>query len=254
MTRYNEADAGSSALAVICQVIKDSRFVMGLIGWADAPNSVESENTDSSVPIAPASEEPRLSIDGRYDLFENNVSFDTDECVIEELDDRQRAQDNEIFFSKFEEYDIPDDDFDRVRAASREAWIEEYETENNSNFDPDQSDIDRCKQIESENAMPVTDFDQVVDAIRALKLRDADGSGETCDISQIELHEIEFVIRHAERVGDVDFFKLAREVHAVKHRILEMTDTPDYVNSSNLDSLMKLVEEKYEESYSENAQ
>ena len=82
-----------------------------------------------------------------------------------------------------------------------------------------------------------------------MKLRDVDGSGQCCDITRLELHEVEFMLKHAERSTNVDYYRIAREVHGVKRRILDLVDTPDLTSSNNLDALMNLVEDKYEASF-----
>jgi hypothetical protein len=91
--------------------------------------------------------------------------------------------------------------------------------------------------------------DQLVCAIRSLRIRDIDGSGRSYDISLLEFHEVEFLFKHAERVSSVDYFNVVRELHAVKRRILNLAENPDVVDSTNIDTLINFAEEKYETSF-----
>lgn len=70
------------------------------------------------------------------------------------------------------------------------------------------------------------------------------------DISPFEVHEVMFVLEHAERQSSrLDYYRLARLAHAVKKEALEGRYRRDTLRSPNLDLLIKQIEEKYIASY-----
>lgn len=89
--------------------------------------------------------------------------------------------------------------------------------------------------------------DEVVSTIRNLRLWPSPEDKNTCDISLIELHEVGFVLKHAARFDDLDYYKLAREAQQVKRQLLEVGAAPDSLSSPNLDKLIEFLEKKYEE-------
>lgn len=223
---------------------------MGLIGWADAVNDFDNE-ASAAVTQAP-SPEHALSMFGEADLTPEEM-LELDEDEIEALDQQQRVVDNAVYSAIESEYAqavAAAEEFDRHQAI--EYW---EHAQTGSVFDEEVEPARECTLQECSPAPECrqkaedTLLEQLVECIRNLKLRDVDGSGQCCDITRLELHEVEFMLKHAERSTNVDYYRIAREVHGVKRRILDLVDTPDLTSSNNLDALMNLVEDKYEASF-----
>lgn len=86
--------------------------------------------------------------------------------------------------------------------------------------------------------------DELLGLISQLELR-GDASTSTLDISRIEFHEVVFVIEHASRNETLDYYRIARSLHAVKRRILQSELPPDSISCPNLDELIEYAEELY---------
>lgn len=193
---------------------------MGIIGWADAPNTIEKKTAIPPVGVA-----------APYETVEQSHQPVTEVA-------RQAAPDTNV--------PIKED------CNSQNEIHVNSDLSSNAEIRAEEPVSERVDFVEK------TVFEQLVEAIRSLKLKQSgdfeilgQNPVEHIDISKLELHEVEFLINHAYRTGDMDFFALVREVHAVKRRILDMTDKPDSVSSVNLDSLMELVESKYSEAFTE---
>lgn len=111
---------------------------------------------------------------------------------------------------------------------------EEAETSTDSSGEPLSS---RCPERCSAQ-------DELLDIILQLELR-KDASTSTLDISRIESHEVVFVLDHASRQESLDYYRIVRSIHAVKHRILQSELPPDTVDCPNLDELIEYVEGLY---------
>lgn len=185
---------------------------MGLIGWADAPNTEENKEAFpgdvTQVPTAPAINQELLS---EAETAERSVS------VAEVPIDSNDALDfnYEVSVSRTS-VSVSDWGFDSV------------------------SEEDKGKAAAIE----------LFNAIRGLRLNQHnDETGMRNDISKFELHEVKFLFDHAERCGFEDYFTVVKEVFAVKHRILDEGNDIDAVESPNLDDLLEFVEAKYEKAY-----
>lgn len=217
------------------------------VGWAYAPNSIESICPELSA----HNDGYKLSIDGRYDLFENDIPYDSDNDILEQLDAFQKAHDEKIYSSISQKYDVLEINHNPGETAAR--WVSNQEMMPLRDADEIHGQDNEDSICKRKGVMSSEVFNQVVDSIRNLELRDVDGDGEY-DISMLELHEVEFAVNHAQRIGGVDFFSLVREVHAVRRRLLYLVDDPDSVVSDNLDRLIDLIEERYEESFRKDAE
>ena len=182
---------------------------MGLIGWADAPNTIENE----AQAVAVTASEPVPTPEKPEEIQAEPEAVSEAESAIEE---------------------------------EPPSYIEEVSVENLAN-DFDDTD-DSFVSVESINEGREAFGIQLFNAIAKLRLLGDDASGKY-DISKFELHEIEFLFEHAERCGFDDYFGAVRSVFGVKHRILDDKGDIDSISSPNLDELLAFVEEKYEKSF-----
>ena len=184
---------------------------MGLIGWADAPNSAESNTTSPQTPqqastVVPANMPEPDSLESQQGGIADSVGFEED------------------------------DDFGYVNEVSVSRSVISV----NDWSDGVSLDVDKEQEATIE----------LLNAIRGLRLNQRAQDGAThCDISKFELHEVKFLFDHAERCGFDDYFVAVKEVFGVKHRILDEVGDIDAVESPNLDELLAFVEAKYEKRY-----
>lgn len=186
---------------------------MGLVGWADAPSSEENDTNPQGGldDIKATGETGDAACDVVDQADEEHVAIT--ECAAEEIN--QGLSGNLL-----------------EEAVSDEATVSPNDVQMN--------------ELVVEDA-PEGLQNELFEAIGHLKLRD-DPSKNSCDISKIELHEVKFVLDHAARTESLDYYKLARAVHQVKHQLLNAEALPDSIESPNLDELIGYIEEQYRSS------
>lgn len=104
-----------------------------------------------------------------------------------------------------------------------------------------------CFAPECDNVM--TEAAEVLDAIRNVRLTSRLTDENVLDISRFELHEIEFLYNHAERVSFIDPFAVVKGLFEIKHRILEQAEDVETISSPNLDALLEFAESKYAKAF-----
>lgn len=174
---------------------------MGLVGWADAPNSIDQNTVEPST-----DESQELTFDAR-----------------DQPPTANSIQENNPEESSFD----ADPNNAMAPSCSLEGASESYEE-------------DPCY------------FDQIVEMIRDFKIR---RKAYDYDITYIERDELLFVLKHAERAEQLDYFKLIREVHAVLRRILEDDEIDErYIKSENLSAVLNYLIKRYDEVFEDCAE
>ena len=90
---------------------------------------------------------------------------------------------------------------------------------------------------------------EVLNAIKNVRLTARLSDENVLDISRFELHEIEFLYDHAERVSFIDPFAVVKGLFEIKHRILEQAEDVETISSPNLDALLEFAESKYAKAF-----
>ena len=72
-----------------------------------------------------------------------------------------------------------------------------------------------------------------------------EGTDQFYDASSVEIEEIRFVIKHAERFGAIDYYPLIRKLYTVRKRVVE-AGYGSTASSPNLNSLTEFLMKRYD--------